>query len=202
MMTGARGAPLTSQPESRTPSEARKVTSSARSSRSAGSIRSRSRAGWVTLYNRKAAPAAHRSTAHSTKTRNRKGPEDKNDAPFFAIGGGLYHRAPGLTPFQTGLDPLSQAPADRLGDRFEGRLAHPLHRAEAAQQQPGAAGADPFDRRQLGGQQALRTRPAVVGDGETVRLVADSLDQMQDRRVVRETHRIPAPVQEDLLLTF
>src|SRR2546428_4145533 len=154
MMTGARGAPLTSQPESRTPSEARKVTSSARSSRSAGSIRSRSRAGWVTLYNRKAAPAAHRSTAHSTKTRNRKGPEDKNDAPFFAIGGGLYHRAPGLTPFPTGLDSLGQALADRLGDRFERCLAHPLHRPEAAQQQPGAAGANPLDPRQLGGPQA------------------------------------------------
>src|SRR2546426_7463462 len=165
MMTGARGAPLTSQPESRTPSEARKVTSSARSSRSAGSIRSRSRAGWVTLYNRKAAPAAHRSTAHSTKTRNRKGPEDKNDAPFFAIGGGLYHRAPGLTPFQTGLDPLSQAPADRLGDRFEGRLAHPLHRAEAAQQQPGAAGGGPPGGREARGAAARPTAACGGGGG-------------------------------------
>src|SRR2546425_13266185 len=112
------------------------------------------------------------------KRRNRTGPLDKNVPPFFAIGGGLYHRlAPfkrtARPPIQVRLDPLGKTAADRPGQRLERRVLDPLHRAEAPQEKTGAPGANPFNPRQLAGESALRTNSSMVGHGETMRLVPD-----------------------------
>src|SRR5206468_2578415 len=105
------------------------------------------------------------------KRRNRTGPLDKNEPPFFAIGLGLYHRPArfertALPPSQVRLDPLRKTAADRPRQRLKGRVLDPLHRAEAPQEKTGAPGADPLDPCQLAREGALGTNLAMVGHGE------------------------------------
>src|SRR5881296_2711160 len=57
------------------------------------------------------------------------------------------------------------------------------------QQLPAALGADPGDALQGGSRAAPGAARTVAGDGEAVRLVADSLDQVQAGVVGRKPHR-------------
>ena len=79
------------------------------------------------------------------------------------------------------------------------RLEHPLGRAEVPQQRAAARRADALE---LVEHRLARRRVAplaVEGDREAVRLVADPLQELQPRRVLREQDRLGAARDEDLL---
>src|SRR5690606_16267702 len=98
---------------------------------------------------------------------------------------------------------------DRLGGRrpdagngtdlLLGRVAQPLQRAEMAQQRlptRRSQARDPVERALL---QRLRPLGPMVGDGETVRLVADPLEQVKPLAAARQDHRVVLARQPHLL---
>src|SRR2546428_2961894 len=86
------------------------------------------------------------------------------------------------------------ADAFDLRQVLDARADHALQPAEPRQQLPAALGADPGDALQGGSRAAPGAARTVAGDGEAVRLVADSLDQVQAGMVGRKPHRaLPDP---------
>src|SRR5450759_1501347 len=86
-----------------------------------------------------------------------------------------------------------------LHDGLHRRLPDRLHRAEVSQEDALARGPDALDRVQRGRQRLARPDLSMVGDGETMRLIADALDQEHAWRVALLDDWLCASRREDLL---
>src|SRR3989449_1297892 len=86
-----------------------------------------------------------------------------------------------------------------LHDLVDRRLPDRLHRTEVSQERTLARGTDPFYGVKRRRQRLASPDLAVMGDRETVRLVADALDEEHARRVPLLHDRLGSAGGEDLL---
>src|SRR5712692_1763973 len=102
-----------------------------------------------------------------------------------------------LSGMELPVDLFGELAADALDLRqvLDARADHALQPAEPRQQLPAALDADSGDALQGGSRAAPGAARTVAGDGEAVRLVADSLDQVQAGMVGRKPHRALADPQ-------
>src|SRR5215213_5777913 len=89
-----------------------------------------------------------------------------------------------------------------LGDLVDTSVANTLDAAERPEQITTLRRSDAGDLKQLRGHGSHRPPLAVVGDGETMGLVASLLKQAQPGRAAREAQRVRASGNEDLFLTL
>src|SRR5207253_4252218 len=86
-----------------------------------------------------------------------------------------------------------------LHDLIDRRLPDRLHRTEVSQERALARGTDPFDGVEWRSERLARPDLAVMGDRETVRLIANALDEEHARRVPLLHDRLGSARREDLL---